>query len=374
MNTDCPSDRACIAEKCRNPCEGSCGINSECRIQNHIPICICRAGFTGDPFSQCVEIIEVAPSPTPTLDPCNPSPCGSNAQCNDGICTCIQDYHGDPYQGCRPECTLSTDCSPNKACVNKHCIDPCPGTCGEDAQCDVLNHIPICTCPRGYTGDAFIRCRPEVKQDVPTDPCKPSPCGPNSICHATPSGAVCACQMGMLGSPPSCKPECVVSAECSLQQACINKKCVDPCPGSCGQNALCQVINHNPICTCNSGFTGDPFTRCYETPIEQPRPSLNPCIPSPCGPNSDCKVIGDSPACSCLSSFIGTPPNCRPECTINPECPSSRACINQKCSDPCVGSCGNNARCSVANHMPICSCDEGYTGDPFSGCVRIPGR
>lgn len=209
--------------------------------------------------------------------------------------------------------------------------------------------------------------------DVPIDPCKPSPCGPNSICHATSSGAVCTCQMGMLGSPPTCKPECVVSAECSLQKACINKKCIDPCPGACGFNAKCHVTNHAPVCSCDTDFTGDPFVRCYEIPIEKPRPSLNPCSPSPCGPNSDCRVVGDSPACSCLPSFIGTPPNCRPECTINPECQSTQACINQKCTDPCIGSCGINARCSVANHIPICSCNEGFTGDPFRGCSPTPG-
>lgn len=377
VNTDCPSDKSCIAEKCRNPCEGSCGLNSDCRTQNHVAICTCRRGFTGDPFSQCVEIIEVPTPPTASTDPCDLQPCGANADCDNGVCTCLRDYQGDPYVGCRPECTLSTDCAPNKACLNKKCVDPCPGTCGESAQCDVLNHIPICSCPKGYTGDPFISCRiEERKPTTHTDPCQPNPCGGNSLCHATPAGAVCACQPGMLGSPPSCKPECIVSSECSLQNACIQKKCVDPCPGACGQYAKCQVINHNPICTCNSGYTGDPFTRCYQEERREQPPTVprNPCVPSPCGPNSECKVVADTPACSCSATFIGTPPNCRPECTINPECEPNKACIRQKCADPCEGSCGFNARCTVANHMPICSCDNGYTGDPFTGCQPIKGR
>lgn len=376
VNTDCPSDNSCIAEKCRNPCEGTCGINSECRIQNHLAICTCRNGYTGDPFSQCVEIIEIKTPPPVSTDPCDLQPCGANTECDNGICTCIRDYQGDPYVGCRPECTLSTDCSPNRACLNKKCVDPCPGTCGQNAQCDVSNHIPICSCPKGYTGDPFINCHTEIlREPTPKDPCQPNPCGPNSICQTTAQGAVCACQPGMLGSPPACKPECIVSSECSLQTACIQKKCVDPCPGACGQFARCQVINHNPICTCNAGYTGDPFTRCYEEErvIEKTPPS-NPCIPSPCGPNSECKVVGDSPACSCAVSFLGKPPNCRPECTINPECPPTKACIRQKCEDPCVGSCGFNARCNVANHMPICTCEVGYTGDPFTGCQPIQGR
>lgn len=31
----------------------------------------------------------------------------------------------------------------------------------------------------------------------------------------------------------------------------------------CGVNAQCQVVNHNPICSCYNGYTGDPFVRCF---------------------------------------------------------------------------------------------------------------
>lgn len=208
----------------------------ECRIQNHIPICTCRSGFTGDPFTQCIEIIE-RPEPTPAYNPCDPSPCGANANCDNAVCTCVRDYFGDPYIGCRPECTMNTECQPSKACINNRCVDPCPGTCGAQAICDVSNHIPSCSCPQGYSGDPFVACRPTPTQDVPLNPCSPSPCGPNSICRVSNGAAVCACQSNMIGSPPNCRPECLVSAECALQLACLNQKCKDPCPGTCGQNA-----------------------------------------------------------------------------------------------------------------------------------------
>ena len=108
--------------------------------------------------------------------------------------------------------------------------------------------------------------------------------------------------------------------------------------------------------------------------VETSRPApTNPCQPSPCGPNSQCQVRGESPACSCLPSYIGAPPNCRPECVISPECSSNKACVNQKCRDPCAGACGSNAQCRVVNHTPMCTCDVGYTGDPFSYCVRQQG-
>lgn len=92
-------------------------------------------------------------------DLCNPSPCGSNAQCNVGQCTCLPNYFGDPYTNCRPECTMNAECPRSKACSNQRCIDPCPGTCGQGARCDVVNHIPTCSCPESTTGDPFVSCR-----------------------------------------------------------------------------------------------------------------------------------------------------------------------------------------------------------------------
>lgn len=100
--------------------------------------------------------------PTQRPDPCNPSPCGQNAECSNrngaAACRCIQDYFGDPYTACRPECTINADCPSNKACRNLHCVDPCPGLCGVNAQCKVINHIATCTCVEGYVGDPFTTC------------------------------------------------------------------------------------------------------------------------------------------------------------------------------------------------------------------------
>lgn len=103
-------------------------------------------------------------------------------------------------------------------------------------------------------------------REKPINPCQPSPCGPNSQCHEVNFQAVCSCLPSYVGSPPGCRPECTVNSECAQNKACIKQKCSDPCPGTCGLNANCQVINHSPICSCTIKFTGDPFIRCYPIP------------------------------------------------------------------------------------------------------------
>lgn len=81
----------------------------------------------------------------------------ANAECiqrnGAGSCKCIEDYQGNPYEGCRPECVLSSECPINKACIRNKCKDPCPGVCGQNAQCLPLNHIPTCICIDGYIGE-----------------------------------------------------------------------------------------------------------------------------------------------------------------------------------------------------------------------------
>jgi hypothetical protein len=262
-----------------------------------------------------------------------------------------------------------------QSCANQKCIDPCPGTCGVQAICQIRNHNPICSCPSGYTGDPFVRCQQQIGYDYTpprTDPCQPSPCGSNAQCRVINDQASCSCLSEMIGSPPNCRPECVSNSECSSQKACMNQKCRDPCPGACGNNAECRVVSHTPMCYCSQGFSGDPFGQCYEIKQDYPVVPSNPCSPSPCGANANCREQNGAGSCSCIQDYIGNPyEGCRPECVLNSDCPSNLACLNSKCKDPCPGTCGQNAFCQVVNHLPSCSCVSGYTGDPFRHCSMI---
>jgi hypothetical protein len=239
---------------------------------------------------------------------------------------------------------------------------------------------------------------PPVEPTI-VEPCVPSPCGPNSACQPVGDRAQCSCLPNMIGVVPNCRPECIINSDCPSSRACINMRCVDPCPGSCGPNTECRVIGHTPTCTCASGFTGNAFEGCQRIPVGESlesrrllkidrltdsllvtkvvpnvvEPEPRPCEPSPCGTNAECREQGNKAACFCPPDYIGDPfVGCRPECLLSADCPSSRACIRNKCVDPCPGLCGINAECRVANHIPVCSCQQGFTGDPYSSCRPIP--
>lgn len=100
-----------------------------------------------------------------------------------------------------------------------------------------------------------------------TNPCLPSPCGPNADCRVQVDHPICTCISGMYGAPPNCRPECVIDQDCTSSLACIQKKCLDPCVGSCGFNTDCKVQNHRPMCQCYEGYEGDPFSGCAKGEI-----------------------------------------------------------------------------------------------------------
>lgn len=138
------------------------------------------------------------------------------------------------------------------------CVNFCLCFCHLCCMCTWLLHLCMCIAP--------------VIEEA--DPCNPSPCGPYSQCRKVNGQGVCSCLPTYIGSPPSCRPECVASSECSQNRACVNQKCADPCPGPCGRNTRCDVRNHSPICSCRQGFTGDSFTQCYTIPRKHYRNHL----------------------------------------------------------------------------------------------------
>jgi len=231
-----------------------CGRNAFCepghdkRTGEERPVCLCNEGFTGNGVTGCVrgECTTLRHDQCPDhlacydstcIDPCSPTFCGGGPCCSPSAtcrgvdhkaeCSCPPGYEGEPRLGgeCRPcrgsSCnrgaTGSTGGSSGSLC------DPNP--CGLDAICNPGSDNtgrarPVCTCPKGYSGNALVSCR---------------------------------------------RGECFSDSECPRHLACFDYKCSDPCAGVCGSNADCQVRNHGPVCACPAGFQGDPISHCFRS-------------------------------------------------------------------------------------------------------------
>ncbi|CAH0767615.1 unnamed protein product [Bemisia tabaci] len=388
-----------------------------------------RYGYYVHPLSRAIVAAQ-------SSDPCSPNPCGTNTQCNvvgnRPVCSCLSGYWGDPLRYCqRGECSGSEDCPHSKVCRDYRCVDPCVGQCGNNADCNVRNHIPVCSCPAQYTGDPLISCRRIDPQEL----CNQSPCGSNTrcdvingvptcsclpgyvgaplsgcrhecesdyecsssqscqnfrctsvcstgvcastaICEVRNHRAVCSCPQGYLGDPyVSCRAECDSNRDCPTEKpACIGQRCTNPCNGVCGINAKCEVRGITPICSCPRDMTGDPFVRC------RPFDKYDLCNPNPCGENAKCQPGFDNtgkerPVCTCLPGFVGNALSyCRRgECTSESECRYDQTCYNYECKPVCSTlQCGERANCNARNHIATCSCPPGYTGDALSRCYPVP--
>ena len=105
---------------------------------------------------------------------------------------------------------------PHLKCNNQKCVDPCPGACGENADCYAYNHRPVCQCRPDYEGDAFKRCT----KRAPRDPCEPNPCGANTEHRSVGNKCVYTCLPNHFGDPTvGCKYECVRHEDCSAYEA-----------------------------------------------------------------------------------------------------------------------------------------------------------
>jgi len=404
---DCQRGYICQDQRCvvkPDPCDPSpCGPGAVCSVTGSgNAICRCEPGLIPNPDTisgckpECVRdpdcqsgYICQNQKCVEKPDPCVPSPCGPGAVCTinfggNPICRCEPGLipKPDTITGCGPECVRDPDCQSGYICQSQRCVvkpDPCdPSPCGPNTECSVTpNGNPICRCLPNYIPqpDTITGCGRECERDpdctsgyicqnyqcVPRpDPCDPTPCGRNTQCNVNRQGnPVCTCNDGFEPAPDTI-------TGCS--RIVVRTPPPDPCdPSPCGPNTRCEVnFGGNPVCKCISGYVPNPDTisGCKEKP--------DPCNPSPCGQNAECIRNGDNANCKCPPGHQGDPfVFCKKgECEYDHDCDHQLACFDFKCRDPCIGTCGQLAECQVRDHRPICSCPQGYTGDPLTACKR----
>ncbi|XP_056128438.1 uncharacterized protein si:ch73-105b23.6 isoform X2 [Rhinichthys klamathensis goyatoka] len=277
-------------DECQLP-EKACGTNEQCSNIEGSYACQCEAGFTR--ISDDLDCSDI--------DECeNLKSCHQNATClnlaGSFSCTCKHGFSGNGVT-CEDinECAIEDMCHLHANCYNY------PGEF-------------LCTCHRGFTGDGFTctdvnecvlsnyTC-PDISVCVnspgayicsclngtvaynnrcvlPSRECDPA-CHTHGLCHPSPSGYQCVCDVGFKGDGLICSDidECKENVCPKKETQCVNKpgsfdcvckvgytlngtECidVDECESganSCSKFAQCVNIIGSHLCFCHNGFTGD---------------------------------------------------------------------------------------------------------------------
>ncbi|XP_038816074.1 uncharacterized protein si:ch73-105b23.6 [Salvelinus namaycush] len=232
--------------KVNNPCH----VNATCLNTVGSHTCTCKHGFIGN-GSRCEDVNECAEEGT----------CHSRALCanipGDFSCSCQQGFFGDGFR-CQDvdECALSNvaTCPPISKCVNS------PGAY-------------VCSCMNGTVAynDTCV---------APSPRCAPA-CHRHGLCHPSPAGFQCVCDLGFEGDGLACSDidECQKNVCPRNETVCVNipgsfsclckvgyrqngTNCVDvdECVSGdkeCSEFAQCVNTVGSHLCFCLSGFTGD---------------------------------------------------------------------------------------------------------------------
>lgn len=418
-NEDCPISAACYNNTCRNPCEtpGACGINAECIPLAHEATCKCPLRTKEDNNHNCIPVDCIAANDcsddktclnSTCINPCKlPNICGEKAYCSPsnhlGICICEAGTTGDAYLGCLPfqYCADDFQCPSGSKCSNGLCSSQCTNarecltdqlciqgicqpTCKSNSSCPENQYCQNNVCIQDQKCRTNNDCADDEKclsnafgQKNCVDACEEVHCGRNAECYSKNHTPSCYCKVGFKGDPTDdklgCKQiECENNEQCSKDKLCDQYMCKIAClvHNPCGKNTLCSAEHHKQTCYCQPGYTGDPNVGCH---------LINFCADQPCAPGAACHNSRGSFKCTCPHGSVGDPYNegCRPsfECKTNSDCPNEAACDKNngiyKCKDVCENTiCGINSECIAVDHVGHCTCRDGYSGDPSpqKGC------
>ncbi|XP_061766911.1 fibrillin-2 isoform X2 [Nerophis ophidion] len=358
--------------------ENLCGVNEECNNIDGSYECSCQVGYYRPAASMdCVDI-----------DECKENPCHKNATCLNTIgshtCTCKRGFAANGMQ-CEDidECSMVDTCHPRAICTNHigdffcSCYQGFIGdgfSCQDVDECIISDTIcpnfskcvnspgaHVCSCLNGTVAlnDTCV---------LPSPLCDPA-CHIHGLCHYSPTGHQCVCDLGYVGDGLVCSD----IDECQREKLCPEN------------DTECINIPGSYSCVCKRGYYLSE-TQCVD---------LNECETGTdeCSDFAQCDNTMGSYFCFCLMGFTGDGKKCSDfdECQVlNGGCHNVSSCTNTAGSFICAcpfGMEGNGFECQDVNECEqnstlvhncsiqafcrntygsyLCQCQDGYQGDGF---------
>ncbi|XP_055358339.1 mucin-like protein isoform X2 [Betta splendens] len=268
-----------------------CGVSEECRNTDGAFECYCQVGFYRPASNMgCVDI-----------DECKAKSCHMNATCLNSIgsytCSCKRGFKGNgTYCEDTDECLEASTCHARALCTNTMGGFQCSceqGFKGDGFSCQDVDEctLPDPVCPTFSTcinspGAHVCSClNGSVAFNdtcaAPSPLCNPA-CDEAGLCHRSPRGYQCVCDLGYVGDGLACFDidECESENVCPVNEmrcenipgsfSCVCRqgyvlnetKCADVDECETGQQE-CSLFAHcintvgSYFCFCLSGFTGD---------------------------------------------------------------------------------------------------------------------
>ncbi|XP_073669018.1 uncharacterized protein [Paramisgurnus dabryanus] len=319
--------------ECQVP-EKACGTNEQCLNTDGSYACQCKAGYGRiTKASECFDIDECEMQ----------QPCHNNATCLNSLgsftCTCKRGFTGNGAM-CEDgnECAIEGSCHLHAYCYNYPGDFSCSchqGFTGDGFTCTDLNECVlsndtcpdisvcvnspgayVCSCLNGTVAYNNTCVSPSLR-------CDPA-CHPHGLCHASPAGYQCVCDVGFNGDGYTCSD-------------------IDECEENVCPKKETQCVNNQGsfACNCRAGYALN-GTECTD---------LNECLSgdNDCSTFAQCVNTVGSFQCICLNGFTGDGKNCS---DIN-ECQSQN------------GGCHRAASCTNTFGSYKCACPFGMTGSGF---------
>jgi len=182
------------------------------------------------------------------------------------------------------------------------------------------------------------------------DPCSPNPCGPNTRCMSV-----------LIRKQP------VISCECLIGYK-------YPVGGSQDDGCIEDDSSSSAVVAIPVGGTPSRDTpRSLESGSQDDQRRLQDGVrPVQLLPRVTLSKSGDPRV------DVDTPDLFPDECLIHEDCEQSKYCSpapELKCIDACtLPVCGPHALCTAALHRPVCACEDGFEGNPYDKCTKMPSR
>jgi len=341
-------------------------VNGDCSDAEGVALCVCDEGWAGAKCDACAGGYHEDGEGGCVKDTeCTVTTCSGHGECAvvEGVptCTCAISYAG-------PNCGVCADGYQDND-IDGLCLPACMATsnCGH-GQCSDVSGVALCQCETGWDGAACDECAPGYHDEdgacVADTGCTDTTCGGHGTCDASTGDPVCTCDTGYTGS--FCQ-DCAENYQDNDGDNTCNPDCEEANLGCLSTSGACSDESGTAVCVCNVGYDGERCELCANG--YQDNDTNGSCTPTCEGAaltcvHGACSDASGPAACACEAGYAGV------------TCDVCAAGYQDKDEDGvCAADCETanlgcvHGTCSDESGAAVCACETGYASELCDECA-----